>query len=339
MGVAAFFGYQSFSKSAPPAYPQDIKVVEVEPVSIKNIGETSRFIGTIKPERSTILVARAAGILESLVQPGQKVSKGMLIAKIDNADIEKNYNLSESAEKIAKTQYDRAQKLLEAGLFSKNNVEEKKNLWIQAQKNLANAKIDLNRIKFHAPFNGVVGVFKVREGSQVREGDSIVSFYDPSSLVVEFDIPASLVNLVHEGQPVHIDSKMYTLDRMQKMVDEETHMCPAYTNITCDHCVIGSSVNVDLEVQKKDTIVIPYESVFLRDSKPYVYVAKDNKAVLKPVELGIRDKEQVEITSGLEPGEKVIIRGQARLYPEIAIQIHNPSPEGTGANSQENLVK
>lgn len=322
-----FFGCKFFANTSPHAMPPDSKVVETEYVSTKDIGQTARFIGTLRPKRSTTLIAKTNGTLESLLHAGQKVSKGTLIAKIDNKDIEKRYRLSESAEKIAKTQYERAKKLLDAGLYSKSKVEDQKNIWIEAQKSLSHAKIELDKIQFQAPFNGIVGVFKAREGAQIQEGDPIVSFYDPSNVMVEFDVPASLINLVHEGQSVQVNGKTYALNQVQKMVDEETHMCPAYVNIGCDTCVIGSTMDVDLSVQKKDAIVIPYESVFLKDGKTFVYIVHNNKTVLTPVELGIREKEQVEITSGLTPGQEVIICGHTRLYPDMPVKIYSSTRE------------
>ena len=106
------------------------------------------------------------------------------------------------------------------------------------------------------------------------------------------------------------------------MLDDETHMCPAYVQINCDNCIVGSNVDVELVTSEKQAvIVIPFESIFLRNGNSFVYLVKDSKADLTSVEPGIREKEQVEITSGLIKGDIVIIKGQARLYPDIPVKI------------------
>lgn len=316
-------GYALYKKwHGAPTPPEDIKVVEIEKVKLKDIQETTAFIGTIKSEQSTMLIAKSRGILDGLISSGRRVKKGELIAKIDNKDVERNYKLSQEVEKIAKLQYDRLNQLYKKGAMTKNAVEQKESEWMEQQKKMSDAKIALDQINIQAPFDGIVGVFKVREGSQVQEGDPIVNFYDPSSTIVEFDVPVSIVGLIQDGNPVFINKKRYALTHIQKMLDEETHMSPAYVKIQCDNCIIGTTVNVDLVVkEKKSVIVIPHESVFLREGKTFVYVMKNNQAALVPVELGIREKESVEIISGLNEGDAVIIRGQARLYPGVAVKL------------------
>ncbi len=69
-------------------------------------------------------------------------------------------------------------------------------------------------------------------------------------------------------------------------------------------------------------IAIPSEAIFLRERLPYVYTVKDDKVSLTSVELGIRDKHRVEIISGLEVGQEVVIKGQSRLYPGILVKTH-----------------
>ena len=101
--LCPFFWGIGFFISRNSATPQetDIKVVEVEEVGIKDIQQTIHLIGTIKPKNSTVLIAKTAGILDSLLPAGQVVKKGTLIAKIDNNEIERSYLLSESVEKLA----------------------------------------------------------------------------------------------------------------------------------------------------------------------------------------------------------------------------------------------
>lgn len=308
--------------------PQDIKVVEIEKASLQNIQQTTQFIGTIKSEQATTLVTKSRGILDRFVNSGQHVKKGDLVAKIENKDIERNYKLSAEMEHIAKIQYDRFNQLFKKGIVAKNALEEKESTWIDFQKKLSEAKIALDDINIYAPFDGIVGIFKIREGSQVQEGDALVSFYDPTTTIVEFDVPIAIVKLVHDGSPVFIDNHQYALTYIQKMLDEETHMSPAYVSIQCKNCIIGSTIDVNLVTNEKhNVIVIPYEAVFLREGKTYVYIVKDNQAEQIPVELGIREKEAVEITSGLKKDDQVIIRGQARLYPSAPVKINQPDAD------------
>ncbi len=320
--LLAFFIYHYFFK-ANIAPPQDIKVVEIEIATLKDISQTTRLIGTIKAKHSSLLIAQDAGVFSIVAQAGARLNKNDLIAKIENNEIEKNYNLSLSAEVIAKEQFERTKRLLKSGTYSKSEFEKVKSSWILAEKDLAMAKKDFEKLQIRAPFNGILGSYKIREGQQLKIGDPIVSFYDPSSVIVEFDIPSSVVQYINNGQKLSIMGKEYKLTHIQKMLDEDKHMSPASVEINCDNCLIGSNVDVDLNlVDRQQVIVIPFEAIFLKQGSPSIYVIEDNQASLKQVKLGLREKELVEIISGLEAGEAVVVHGVGRLYPGVNVKIH-----------------
>lgn len=303
--------------------PPEAKVVEVEIAVLSNLTSTTRFIGTIRAQHSTTLISKAMGTLDVLLNAGQWVKKGTLIAKIDNADIEKAYELSVSSEKIAHDQYQRVETLQKSGTSSKSAVEERKNAWISAQKALTETKISRDKLHFYAPFDGVIGVFKVHEGAQVQEGDPIVSFYDMASLIVEFGIPATILPKIQNQQLALINGQEYPLTHVQRMIDEETHMCPAYIDYPCKDCLIGTTLDVDLVIaQHKGVIVLPVESIVIKDDHYFVYIVKNGRAVLTPVELGLREKDKIEIISGVTVGDQVIITGQTRLHPDADVTIH-----------------
>lgn len=307
----------------PPA--QQAKVVEIETITKTNIRQTARFIGTIRPKHATVLISKTSGTLDSLILPGQPVKKNEVIAMIENAEGVRNYTLSESAEAIAKTQYERADKLKNQykreAYLSDKIVEDVNAKWIEARKNLATAKIELDKSRFLAPFDGIVGVYKIREGTQIEMGQPVVTFYDPSSLIIEFDIPDALITQIQDGQNIGFEGKSYPLTHVQRMIDEETHMCPAYVDIDCPTCIIGASMDLDLTIQeKKDVITVPQEATFLRNGNTYVYKIAEGKAVLAPVELGLREKERVEVVSGLEVGDVIVAVQPGRLYPDVAVK-------------------
>ncbi len=304
-------------------------VVRAEKVQTGSIQETADFIGFIKAEYQTTLTAKAQGTLRIFKTPGESLKKGTLIAKIENQDVENNYRLLKETESLAELQYDRWVALGKAGVVSKNAVDDKKNLLLDAQKRLSDAKIAVEHLKLSAPFDGMVGLFKSRDGTQLQSGDGIVSFYDPSSLMVEFDIPLSVATRVQDGTQILVQDQPYPLTHIQKMLDSETHMCPAFVRIQCMNCIIGASTDVSIIVaERENAVVIPFGAVFIREGKSCVYVEKEGKAVLTPVTLGIRSKDRVEVTSGLKSGDTLITEGHSLLYPTAPVSISLPEQLG-----------
>jgi membrane fusion protein (multidrug efflux system) len=301
------------------------KVVDVDRVRMQTIQQRIRLLGILHPKHNTLLIAKGSGSLDALISTGQKVKKGALIATIDNHDVGNNVELSKSAANLAKRQYDRFAPLIDKGFVSPKELEEKKKAWIMAQKELYKAKIELDNLRFYAPFNGVVGAYKKREGAQVNQGELVVSVYDPSSLVVDFDIPCSGLSTLNEGQTVYVHHQRYSLTHVQKMLDEETHMCPADVDIRCEHCLIGATVAVDVVVKEKHhALVIPAQAVFLRNSKPVVYIVEKNKVQLISIKTGIKQQDKIEVVHGLKEGQNVITKGHDRLYPNMAVATYRP---------------
>jgi len=322
----SFFSYKHFSK---PTVEEEKKttVVVVKKVQKQAIQQVADFIGFIEAEQQTTLIAKAPGSLRIFKESGESVAKGSLIAKIENQNVDHNYKLLKEAEALAQLQFDRWAALEKHGAVSKNAVSDKKNLLLEAQKRLSDGKISMEELKFSAPFKGTVGIFKMRDGAQIQSGDAILSFYDPSSLRIVFDIPLSIAGQVKDGDDVLVKGQLYPLTHIQKMLDPETHMCPAFVRIQCDDCIIGASTSLGVVIEKKENAtVVPFGAIFLKEGKSSVYLMRDNKALLTPVTLGIRSKEQVEVTSGLQEGDPLIVEGHALLYPEAPVVASGSSP-------------
>lgn len=317
--LISYFWHKHSNQSIPSA---PLKVVETEIVTPKTIRKTVKLIGTLQAKHTAILVAKSSGVLDTIINSGQLVKKGDLIAKIINPDIEKNYQLSKSTEKIAQAQYERLSGLQKTGYVSAKEAEEKKQVWIDAQKDLSKTKIELKNSRFYAPFDGIIGAFKRKEGTLINEGDAIVTVYDPLNLTIDVDIPCTNIKNIAENQPVRVFNHDYHLTHVQKMMDSDTHMCPADIDIHCKNCVIGDSVSIELVVKEKNqALIVPAQALFLKEGKTFVYKVNNNQIELAAVQSGIHEKDSIEIISGLHAGDEVISKSPERLYPGLNVTI------------------
>ena len=298
------------------------KVVDVSLINKQDFRQTIVLLGNIHTKYSTLLKAKGDGTLKILMQRGQKIKQGSLIAKIENLDLEKSLELSTTTEALAKKQYERLLPLLRSGFASIKESEEKKQSWLSYQKEVSKTKMALENLRFYAPFDGIIGAYKKRDGAEVRLNEELVSIYDPKSLVVDFDIPCANYSELKAGQPVSVLNKSYKLNHIQQMMDDETHMCPADVDIECQSCLIGDTIKVELVVaSKKDVIVIPSTAIFLKESNTYVYIVENGKVELEPVKTGLSQKQNIEIVEGLKVSQKLIIKGMERLHPGMEVDI------------------
>ena len=310
--------------------PPMLKIVETEIAAKSSISKQIGLIGTVKPKNYCVLIAKANGTINTVVPAGSVMKKDDVIAKIENVDIEKTYELCVSAESIARSQYDRVLNLQKSGVSSKGALEDKERALIEAGKALAAAKIQLDNIMVKAPFDGVLGVYKIKDGEQVSQGEQLVSFYNSDDILVEFDIPGEYISKINKGQEISIDGHKSNLTHAQKAIDEDKHLCPAYVELkNSDNFIIGSSVDVILTIEKhNDVIVVPYSAICIRNGKDSVYISKDGKASLKSVKTGIRNKDKIEVTNGINIGDEVITVGQNRLFEGLSIKTAQPKKEG-----------
>lgn len=330
--VSALYFFVGASRNVEPI----LKVVEVVTAAPQSIEQTVRLIGTVRAKRATILMAKATGVLEILKQSGENVTKGTLIARIINPDLEKRYEFAVSTARIAKEQYDRTLILMKTGATSKQTSEEKQSALLEAERNLATAKIELDKLRFYAPFDGIIGAYKERDGTEIKNEVPLLSFYDPVALFVDFDVPATLLASVNVGQKVVVDGKSYALTQVQKMLDPLTHMAPATVDIIADGHIIGMPIDLTLTVfEKNNVLVLPDEAVFLDQGKPHVYIIKDSKTMLTPVGLGLRAKDKVEIINGLSKGDVVVSQGQGRLSDSMKVRIYDPENDKKASSANQ----
>src|SRR3989338_6063051 len=182
--LLALLAYFYFHHHAIPTETPN-KVVETLILKPAPIAHTIELIGTIHPRRLPLLSAKSSGSLDILINAGEQVQKGQLLAQLTNPDLEKSHQLSQDEEQIAKTQYQRMLKLRSSGIVSAREIEEKKQLWLEAQRKISLSQIDVKNSQFLAPFAGIVGVWKAKEGAQIQTGESLVTLYDPSEIVVD----------------------------------------------------------------------------------------------------------------------------------------------------------
>jgi membrane fusion protein (multidrug efflux system) len=308
----------------------DVKVVETYTIIKRPIESSVELIGAIKAQRYAVITAAADGVLQihqelEANSANHKFSKGAMIASIANSNIRNSYDIAKDAEDVASSQFDRSAKLFKSGVVSQRELEEKKSRLFEAQKNLTDAQIAFDKTNIMAPFDGIVGVFKLRSGAHIKIGDVVLSFYDPTNLVVELNLPTSLVKELNESSKAVIFDKTYPLNQnIKKIVDSETGMCPVQVQLNCHNCFVGEAIDVKIIVAAKaDSIVVPFDAVLTENAQHFVYVIAENKVLKREVQLGIRQKEMVEITSGLNYGEEVVSIAPNRLRDGIQVQKYN----------------
>ena len=310
------------------------KVVEVEVVQFHRFLMTTRLIGYVKAKNEAILTAKTSGTVDFKALSGDNIKKGEVIAEIDSKDLEQSAELSKQAYELAEKKYERAVSLSQNKTVSVQDLGDRKTEMIRAQREYYAAKRQLEQSQFIAPFDGILGVFQVREGAHMNTGDTLAAFYQPEKLMITFDIPEDLVSYVKQGQKVFVNGKQFTLNGYQPVIDPETHMALASFDYRCETCIIGSNIDIDLTlVDKEKAISIPLEALFYKGKQPFVYVIKEGKAIPQKITLGERSDGRFEVVEGLHEGDQVISKNISRLWPTAAVMVQEEEKESAEKNT------
>lgn len=200
----------------------------------------------------------------------------------------------------------------------------------EAALELANLQLDETSIK--APFDGIIAELYVTEGSTV--GPQVpVALYVSKEVEVAIEVEESRIGQIFQGQSASLQTTAYAGQEFPAAV---TSIAPVADRDTRTFTVkitpvdgsgllrSGMFANVSLLAEeKKNTSLVPRSAVTRVNDQDIVYVVNGNTVEQRPVTTGLATDGQVEILSGVEPGETVVIAGQPNLTDGAKVEAVN----------------
>lgn len=320
--------YYFWPQGTPPEGPPFI--VEVEYVEKGPLVKTVKLLARVSSKQETTFISHVKSRIKAIyVEEGKAVTKGMMLAELDNAELLREAESVRTRVKLAKDQYDRLLHLQKSNTQSKANLDKAHENLLQANISLDQVEDRLAKTQFFAPFDGVCGVFRIRPGQTIKEGDVIVSCYDTSGFSLNIDVPETLIASLQAGQAIRYKESKGLLQSVQKSIDPVTGMGLARADVDGTWEVSsGQLISIDVDVESKtDVISLPRGAIFMKDGGNFVYTIVDGKANLQAIETGLQSKTRIEITQGLQSGDKVVLKGQENIWPTRPLKELDPETE------------
>lgn len=300
-------------------------------VSKRKLGNRVLSAGTLVANEEVDLRAESSGrITQILFQEGTSVKQGQLLVKINDAELQAQLQRAQYRLKLAQTREERQRKLLAERAVSQEEYDITLNELNTLKAEVEIIKAQIEKTEVRAPFNGIVGLRYVSVGSYISPTTRIASIQNLCPLKLDFSIPEKYASLVRKGDKVFF--KVQGIDQLlegqvyaiEPKIDPVTRTLPiraVYPN--SDRRILpGAFAEVELVLQDADsTVLIPSEALVPELKGQKVFVAKQGKAVAKPVEIGLRTDREVQITAGLSDGDTVITTGILQLRPGMAVQL------------------
>ena len=285
----------------------------------------------IKTRQNVLIYPEFAGRLITLkVVEGQNVKKGNLLALIDDAGITDQLDQMILQLNLAKTTFERTQRLWDQKIGSEMMYLEAKTRYKAAQKQVSQIKQQLAKTKIYAPFSGVIDEIQARLGSNLIPGITpVLRIVNLNTMFAESDVPENYLSNITKGSKAKVS--IPALNQIQNTEIHQTGNFITPSNRTFrvearlenPEGLIKPNLNARLSVMdyfNPEAIMIPLR-VVREDAKnqPYVFVLskpeKDNGFTTEQrmVTLGKTKEEMVEIIDGLTTGELVVEEGVSLL--------------------------
>lgn len=193
--------------------------------------------------------------------------------------------------------------------------------------NVEQAQYNLEQYVSKSPITGVVESVSINPHDNVGTSTAAMVISNKDSMKIDFNVTEEVRNNLSLGQKVRIkndDKKIKGhITEIGEQLDPGTGMFKIRAVVNGDNDLLsGTSVTVKVDSYRDDGgVVVPYDSVYYSSGEPFVYVAKDGKAVKRDVKTGMFDEKNIVITKGLSGGEEVITSWSSDLRDGTDIEI------------------
>lgn len=313
------------------------------------IGRSLRLTGSVETRRVSIVASEVAGLVTALLaREGDSVRRGQPLARLRRTNLEQqlagrqaSLREAEARLKLALRTLERSEELFASEVISRQLLDDatsEKAAWqgrvesLQAE--IAQVEDDLSRSVVSAPFSGVVVEEHTQTGQWVSVGGPVVELMDLDVLEVVLQVPEQNFAGLKKGsstrvrfpalEGLELEGKIHSLI---PRADPETRTFPVKVRVANEgHRVgVGMMAEVELPVgERTRALIVPKDAVVQKGSGRFVYRIGTGETVEEvPVTVGKAAGAWLEIRGGVKAGDRIVTRGNERLFPGMAVK---PSP-------------
>ncbi len=302
--------------------------VIVLPTPLDNIVVSS---GSVLASESVDLAAEVAGRVELIsFKEGAHVRKNDLLVKINDDDLQAQLKKTDLQIQLASDLADRQKRLLETNNTSKEQYDIAMNQVGTLKADRENLVASIRKREIRAPFDGIIGLRYVSEGSYVSTTTRIASIQKINPLKVDFSIPEKYAGKVFVGDLVQFNSEetkqRFTgrLYAIEPRIEAATRTLQL--RVLCENkseaIFPGAYVHIELHLkQAGNALLIPTQAIIPVLKGQTVLLKKNGVVVSVPVTTGIRMATTVQVTEGLAAGDTVITTGILQLRPGMPVRV------------------
>ncbi|MFC1557849.1 efflux RND transporter periplasmic adaptor subunit [candidate division KSB1 bacterium] len=296
--------------------------VEVKKINTSTIRQSKIYSGTLKGIEQADATSKTQERVEKIrVKVGKKVRKGQIIASLNKSNPSAGYKQAKFTLELAEKEIERIRALYKEGAVSVSQLDQQENAYKLAKSNFETVEELLN---IRAPISGVVTDIFIVEGQTVNPGQPVTRIAKFQQLELEVKVGEKDIRFVSEGQEALIKTAnkednhaIGKVDRIALSADPMDRNFTVWITISNNDLSLKPGLFATAELifnERKDVIAADKLSLGDDNGSVYVYVVNNELICEKRnIVTGIADSDKMEVTSGLEIGEQVVVRGHSKL--------------------------
>jgi membrane fusion protein (multidrug efflux system) len=328
LGAAALvWWWQARSGPGEEARPRPPIPVTAVTVEERPFSDRVSALGTLLAWESVDITASVSQIITDIrFEDGQRVAAGDVLALLKQDEEQAILRELQESLKDAAREVRRLENLARQNQVAQTELDR-----ARTQAEITRHRIEQVRARIEdrtivAPFAGVLGLREVSEGALVTPGQRLTTLDDISRMRLEFSLPATRLGFLAVGREVTGRTPAFdrvfegVVSAIDSRIDPVARAVIARAVLENPDNLLrpGLLMEVELRGDARRALLVPEESLLSRASEHYVWRLQGEAAQRVPVTIGSRIPGWVEVTGGLEPGDRVVQDGVGRLSGEIA---------------------
>ncbi len=276
----------------------------------------------VSGDENVLAGTQAPGIVRSInVTIGQHVSKGQVLAVLDASTIEQQIEAMTPQLNLLKSIYEKQQKLWAQNIGTEVQLMTSKTNYEATEKQIQALKTQRDMYRIVSPISGAVDAINIKIGEIAAPGMNGIRVVSYDKLKAEASLGENYLGKVKQGDKVLLvmadiaDSIKATLTHVSQAVDPVSRSFMVQVHLPNNpklHPNMSCIMKI-LNYENQHALVVPVSVIQKTSAGEMLYIADGNKAKSVFVKTGRNSNGQVEILSGLNPGDKVIVKGYEEM--------------------------
>lgn len=308
--------------------PVRCEVMTVNPVS--SLCNRS-YMATVQEQAHIPLSMPYGGtITELCVKPNAEVRKGDLLLRVDDTDARQALRSTTAALKQVQDAMRRTTPLHQKGLITDIQMVELQTKLDQAQAAVTAAQQQVRQCELHAPEDGTITFSNLHTGQHLTPAVTVMTLLDMRGFTVVIPVPENEVAELHTGDTARLTIPALQVDTLRACITQINVQANALTHTyPVEALVVNPPANMlpgmvgtlRIDRQVSSAVIIPQQCVMMLPEGAAVWVANQyGRAERRLITLGDYQADGVQVLSGLNPGDKVVVKGYQKLYHDALME-------------------